>query len=228
MFGMAFINAIIFGVHGTMMKFLQPQSELPKLTNSFLAGATAGGIQSMICCPMELVKSRMQVQDNATKFIGATQVMSSKAKGAYSSPLDVVLKIYRKEGLMGLNRGMVATLCREIPAFGFYFSSYDLICQLMIGKDGRMADITPFQLCIAGGISGTTSWVVTYPIDVVKSRIQVDVHGRYRGMMDCFRATYHKSGVVEGFYKGITTTVSRAFPVNAVTFTVVALIHRYS
>ncbi|KAK6295447.1 hypothetical protein J4Q44_G00346730 [Coregonus suidteri] len=58
MMGLTFINAIVFGVHGNTMRYLGHDTPM----NQFLAGAAAGAIQCVICCPMELAKTRMQMQ----------------------------------------------------------------------------------------------------------------------------------------------------------------------
>ena len=44
------------------------------------------------------------------------------------------------------------------------------------------------SLILAGGLGGVAYWGPTYPMDVIKSRIQVDnlQHPQYRGMVDCF------------------------------------------
>ena len=44
------------------------------------------------------------------------------------------------------------------------------------------------SLILAGGLGGIAYWGPTYPMDVIKSRIQVDnlQHPQYRGMVDCF------------------------------------------
>ena len=54
MMGLTFINAIVFGVQGNAMRRLAKDTPL----NQFLAGASAGTIQCVICCPMELAKTR--------------------------------------------------------------------------------------------------------------------------------------------------------------------------
>lgn len=58
MMGLTFINAIVFGVQGNAMRYLGQDTPM----NQFLAGAAAGTIQCVICCPMELAKTRMQMQ----------------------------------------------------------------------------------------------------------------------------------------------------------------------
>lgn len=76
----------------------------------------------------------------------------------------------------------------------------------------------------AGGLSGTMSWVVTYPLDVVKSRLQANgMEGRdkYHGIYHCFKTSIQSEGLLVMF-RGLMSTVVRAFPTNAATFTVVS------
>ncbi len=42
---------------------------------------------------------------------------------------------------------------------------------------------------VGGGLAGMAYWGPVYPLDVIKSRMQVDdlKNPQYRGMMDCFR-----------------------------------------
>ena len=50
----------------------------------------------------------------------------------------------------------------------------------------------------AGGFAGMLSWTITYPVDVVKSRLQADGAGgrpyKYRGMIDCGKQIYRTEG----------------------------------
>uniref|UniRef100_A0A8B9PZU1 Uncharacterized protein n=1 Tax=Apteryx owenii TaxID=8824 RepID=A0A8B9PZU1_APTOW len=73
---------------------IRSQLSVPSL---FIAGSAAGAIQCVICCPMELAKTRMQLQ--------GTGEYKLKTKN-YKNSLDCLIKIYRKEGLRGINRGM--------------------------------------------------------------------------------------------------------------------------
>lgn len=82
---------------------------------------------------------------------------------------------------------------------------------------------------MAGGLAGTFSWLVSFPVDVVKSRLQVDgIDGKpkYNGAIDCMK----KSFAAEGwrfFTRGLNSTLMRAFPMNAVCFFVVTYIMKH-
>ncbi|XP_014840085.1 PREDICTED: mitochondrial basic amino acids transporter-like isoform X1 [Poecilia mexicana] len=216
MMGLTFINAIVFGVQGNAMRMLGEDTP----THQFLAGAAAGILQSVICCPMELAKTRMQMQGTGQK--------KSSSKKLYKNSLDCLWHIYRREGLRGINRGMVTTLVREAPGFGVYFWSYAVLTQ-SLGCEPNDSYMIP-KLLFSGGMAGIASWIVTYPADVIKSRLQADGVGgvnQYSGIADCVRQSVRKEGYMV-FTRGLTSTVIRAFPVNAATFATVTLVLTYA
>ncbi|KAG7260016.1 hypothetical protein CRUP_029464 [Coryphaenoides rupestris] len=215
MMGLTFINAIVFGMQGNAMRMLGRDTP----ANQFLAGASAGLIQCVICCPMELAKTRMQMQGTGEK--------KKSARKMYKNSLDCLVRIYRKEGFRGINRGMVTTVIRETPAFGIYFLAYDTLTR-RLGCEPEDPYMIP-KLLFAGGMSGMASWFSTYPVDVIKSRLQADGMGgvnQYSGIADCVRQSVRKEGW-RVFTRGLTSTLLRAFPVNATTFATVTLFLLY-
>lgn len=261
MLGMAVVNSIVFGVHAKVMQRLQPEGGVPDVVKSFVSGAVSGSTVVLICCPMELIKLRMQAQKDPVPLLGrATKNSSARL---YSDPWDCVRKLYtegrQQHGLFGgirsLNQGFVVSLYREIPGYGLYFAGYDYLCTLLLrlrhGCNSSLDQLSPLELCMAGGVAGTVSWISVYPFDVVKSRMQVDgMQGRrqYRGMVHCFRESYRgelrelereyredvgrkprptKWRATRVFVKGMNSTVIRAFPVNAVTFGAYTLMLRF-
>ena len=60
MASVALINAMIFGVYGNVQRRMEnPDS----FASHAFAGSVAGAIQSLVCSPMELVKTRIQIQE---------------------------------------------------------------------------------------------------------------------------------------------------------------------
>ena len=233
--GVAVINSIVFGVHGSCMRLIQGDSnKTPGYGASLIAGSAAGFVQSFICCPMELIKLRMQVQGIGKEEHRPLRKLfrsSSVAASSYHGPWETTKLIYSQEGFFrGLFRGMSITLIRDVPAFGSYFVTYDGLCQLIAAGSRKPVDhLGPIALCVAGGFCGAIGWLLVYPIDVIKSRIQVDgMTGKneYTGMIDCFRKSYRAEGIMV-FSKGLNSTMLRAFPVNAATFCTVTLMLRY-
>lgn len=114
MVGVAGVNAIIFGVYGALRPYVSSSPGNDALWAHFAAGSISGAVQSVVASPMELVKTRMQINEDNTK---------SRKVG----PIEVLKGIYKNEGglFRGVFKGWGITLAREIPGFGFYFASYE-------------------------------------------------------------------------------------------------------
>ena len=157
MAGVAVINAMIFGVYGNVQRRMEDPTSLK---SHAVAGAVAGLSQSVISSPMELVKTRIQVQGQSVPC----------GVAPYSGPADCLRQIWRGEGWRGVFRGLGVTVAREIPAFAVYFASFEA----MTRQDDASKPIGTAHMMLAGGMAGMFSWLLTYPIDVVKSRLQVN------------------------------------------------------
>lgn len=196
--GVAVVNAVVFGVYGYTQRNL---SEPDQLSSYFLAGASAGLAQTPVSSPIELAKTRLQLQ--------------ATGQGNFQGPMQCLRSIYRQEGYRGVFKGLGITFLREGPSYGVYFVTYE-----MLTKTSSKQPISTLHMLLAGGFAGTASWVISYPIDVIKSRIQAESSNRYSGALDCFR----KSVRAEGYsflFRGLNSTILRAFPTNAATFAVV-------
>ena len=94
-----------------------------------------------------------------------------------------------------LFKGFSSCLLREIPAYATYFSSYYFL------KDNG------FSVLNSGGLAGILCWLVTYPLDVIKTRIQSD------------KAYNIMSAIKQGkLFRGISICLLRSYPVNAIGF----------
>jgi len=84
-----------------------------------------------------------------------------------------------------------------------------------------------YNILCFGGVAGLAYWIGTFPIDVIKSCLQADDYAKrkYKSIIDCFKQIYGKSGI-GGFYKGITSCLIRAPPINAATFLTFELMQR--
>mgnify|MGYP001799663791 CR=1 FL=1 len=218
--GLGFINAIIFGVHGNLTKRLDPS-----WGSQVISGAVSGCAQSIVCSPMELAKTRLQVQGLGEKYKHIFFEENKRYKGS----IDCLYKIFKNEGLRGCYRGMTLTLLRDIPAFAAYFGSYDGLCRLLSKTSNPYIDLQTGHLFLAGGLSGMASWIVTYWVDVIKSRYQADGVGLtniYKNSLDCAKTTYQKEGI-QVFFRGLDTALIRAFPTNAATLATVTVTLRF-
>ncbi|ROV93501.1 hypothetical protein VSDG_06830 [Cytospora chrysosperma] len=186
----------------------------------FAAGAIAGVANTVLSCPIEHVRIRLQTQPH-----GAGRL--------YAGPVDCVRKLVRAEGgglARGVYRGSAVTVLREAQAYGVWFLAFEWLMNSDVARNGvRRDDISPLKVAFYGGLAGEALWLASYPFDVVKSKMQTDGFGkdgqRYKTMRDCFAQTWRAEGM-RGFWKGLGPTLLRAMPVSAGTFAVVEMTMR--
>eukprot|EP00903_Cladosiphon_okamuranus_P016983 g15655.t1 len=196
---------------------------------SFVGGSFAGLCQSAVIIPTDTVKIKLQIQVGAPGSSGLQ----------YQGPVDCAVKLVKAQGIGALFRGAGVTAIRDTPSMGLYFASYEGFKERLMmvpasgkaaqGAAGRWGDglglgeqAASFW---AGGLAGALSWFVIYPFDVVKSVQQASVDPldpTTRNMTACFRHVYRQAGGgipgVRRFFRGVSTTVVRAVPVNAAIF----------
>lgn len=186
---------------------------LPTAASIPLAAATAGVFLSVIVSPAELIKCRMQ--------LGA----ADKAH-AYEGPIDCIRQLLRSEGYKGLTRGLGATMSREIPGNAVYFGTYMTLRDWLPGKRTGGVAGQPRSLwqtatdagsaILCGAASGMLMWATVLPLDVAKTRIQTAWPGSEHdvGILKQLRRLY-KEGGRRSLYAGLTPTLVRAAPANA-------------
>lgn len=81
--------------------------------------------------------------------------------------------------------------------------------------------MNPFQRLICGGIAGVTSVFLTYPLDIVRTRLSIqsasfaalgDRPKQLPGMWPTLVAMYKQEGGVAALYRGIIPTVTGVAP----------------
>ncbi|KCV70556.1 hypothetical protein H696_02902 [Fonticula alba] len=209
--GVGLINAILFGVYGHTLRLLADENDnyamgddsAAPVSHIFVAGSVAGLVNTIIASPLELGKIQAQNQLNTAE--GA----------AFRGPLACLQDIYRARGLAGCMRGFTATILRETPSYGAYFAAYAVLCRAMTPEGASVRDLGWGKLLLAGGMAGMAGWLSTYPIDVVKTRMQSAEGLVYKNTFECAKhLVRHEPAAM---WRGLTATLVRAFPTNAAT-----------
>lgn len=107
------LNAIVFGVYGNVQRRTNdPES----LLAHFCAGSAAGLTQSIICSPMELVKSRLQIQNDIPNAV------------KHKNPWSCLAHIWKNEGRRGVFKGLGITAFRDVPGK----KSLDIVTEIVL------------------------------------------------------------------------------------------------
>jgi solute carrier family 25 carnitine/acylcarnitine transporter 20/29 len=224
-------NALIFGVYGFTLRRIGhhtqdgidpvtglPNSELQPIWHHVAAGTVTGAVQTPLVAAAEYSKILMQNQFEPSAQVKAQPTAASQ-KVLYTSSIDVAKRVYREHGLRTTFRGTCATLIRDI-SFGQYFGQYEWMKRQIAGSSESTS--TRSAACaVAGGISGLTTWFITYPIDVLKTRIQSQPPALTPlKMWPTARQMAAEEPGFKAFTRGLGVTLVRSFPVNVVTFLV--------
>lgn len=204
--GVAPIFAISFFGFGLGKKLIKgDKDEVLTKPQLFAAGAFSGIFTTSIMAPGERIKCLLQIQQSGT------------AAPKYSGMVDCAKQLYLEGGIRSIYKGSIATICRDVPASGMYFMTYEWVKEALVppnATDQYKMLITIF----AGGCAGIANWLVGMPADVLKSRLQTAPQGTYpNGMRDVFKQLMKNEGPT-ALYKGVTPVMIRAFPANAACF----------
>ena len=135
----------------------------------------------------------------------------------YSGPLDVVRKVFRREGFKAFWRGLDASLATAIPAVGIYMPLYDS-CLREAKSAGLEGALSPM---VAGTVARTCAVLCTAPMEMVKTRLQSmsPKHGGEGGtLLHEVRSVVssRKGGGVLNLWKGTGATLARDVPFSAI------------
>lgn len=196
-----------------------------------VAGATAGVASVVSTYPLDLVRSRISIASASLYQIEH----SGRPHGPLHVPgvVEMTAKVYREEGgLRGLYRGCVPTSMVRIGycspqgvapyvAFNFYF--YEHARTFFTDADGTPPGALMKLVC--GAWAGAVSQTLTYPLDVIRRRMQVagmtnsnlgyqdksKSRVTHPGGIDAIRNIVRRSGV-KGLYYGLIPNLLKVAP----------------
>lgn len=106
----------------------------------------------------------------------ARAVMAVTKVGEYKNIFHVFNTIVEREGLWALYRGFLPTMIGIVPYAGFSFSTYEMLKRHWIEKARKEGlnptEPTPVKRLVSGGIAGFIGQAASYPLDIVRRRMQ--------------------------------------------------------
>lgn len=189
--GNTIFKTVNFGVYGNLLEKLEKTNDYGIIMNSIAAGTISSQVCGLILIPIDRVKILLQTHQHL-------QSINSVISRLTLSKL--------------LKTGFTSTMARE-SMFGMtYFPLYQTT-KWIVQNATPESDNSFIVSAISGGITGSLSWSIVFPFDVVKSKIQSELV-EHNTFIDTVKNHYRKEGV-KGFYKGWRAAVYRAFPTHA-------------
>eukprot|EP01062_Namystynia_karyoxenos_P019150 TRINITY_DN17177_c0_g2_i1.p1 TRINITY_DN17177_c0_g2~~TRINITY_DN17177_c0_g2_i1.p1 ORF type:complete len:691 (+),score=217.39 TRINITY_DN17177_c0_g2_i1:75-2075(+) len=156
----------------------------------FLAGSAAGVTAVAVTYPLDLLRARMAAHWGLVP-----------QRESYAGSL---LRIYQSEGVAALYSGIWPTLVGIVPYAGLSFMTFETLKARIRARKQLSGDRdipTPLRLA-AGGFAGLIAQSCTYPLDILRRRMQVGTL-RNCSMATAFTAIYKVEGW-RGLYKGLS------------------------
>ncbi|PUU81040.1 mitochondrial inner membrane transporter, exports 2-oxoadipate and 2-oxoglutarate from the mitochond [Tuber borchii] len=186
---------------------MSKQQEPIPFSVSFAAGAIAGISEILTMYPLDVVKTRVQLQDNTAK--GADR---------YNGMVDCFRKIIKNEGFSRLYRGIAAPILMEAPKRATKFAANDEWGKIYRNLFG-VTEMNQSISVLTGASAGATESFVVVPFELVKIRLQ-DKKSSYNGPIDVVKKVVASDGPL-GLYTGLESTMWRHVLWNAGYFGVI-------
>jgi ornithine carrier protein len=165
--------------------------------------AGAGGIcNGFVLTPIELIKCRVQCMPREYPTVRA-----ALQKIVFTEP----------RGIRTLGDGLTPTLGRElVGSIGFFVAiegSQRALFSRHLKPDGDVEETAPwYVLLVSGGFGGLGLMGPTFPMDTIKTHMQINPTLAREGFLATARHLLLKPGGVKNFFEGFGITMIRAFP----------------
>ncbi|KAJ2951717.1 hypothetical protein O0L34_g13881 [Tuta absoluta] len=175
------------------------------------AGGSAGFVEVCIMHPLDLVKTRLQIQSNKT-------ALSSSDPHHYKGVFDCMRKMYRHEGKLSFWKGILPPILAETPKRAVKFFTFEQYKRFfMFGSSTP----TPITYSLAGLGAGITEAILVNPFEVVKVTLQSNkaLATQVPSTWTVTRQIVRENGLgFKGLNKGLSATIARNGVFNMVYF----------
>ncbi|GMM30724.1 Oac1 protein [Martiniozyma asiatica (nom. inval.)] len=182
-------------------------SQKVSTVGGFIAGGVAACGAVTFTNPIELVKTRMQLQGE----------LSANAVKIYKNPVQALALIFKNEGIRGIQKGLVCAYVYQLGLngcrLGLYEPTRKIVNNLFYPGQENIQNI-PINV-VAGALSGIAGAIIGSPMYLVKTRMQsysdqvkIGEQTHYKNAWDGLRQIYSKEGFV-GLFRGVDAAILR-------------------
>ncbi|XP_053551785.1 calcium-binding mitochondrial carrier protein SCaMC-2 isoform X1 [Bombina bombina] len=200
-------SAIKFMAYEQIKRLIGSDQEILGIRERLVAGSLAGVIAQSSIYPMEVLKTRMALRKT----------------GQYQGILDCGKKILLKEGVSAFYKGYVPNMLGIIPYAGIDLAVYETLKNAWLQRYATSsADPGVFVLLACGTISSTCGQLASYPLALVRTRMQgqASVEGAPQvSMVNLFKHIIKTEGAF-GLYRGLAPNFMKVIPAVSISYVV--------
>ncbi|KAI3750690.1 hypothetical protein L2E82_21432 [Cichorium intybus] len=183
------------------------------------AGAGAGMTASILCLPLDTIR---------TKLVAPGGEHLGGVIGAFRH-------VIQTEGFFSLYKGLVPSILSMAPSSAVFYGVYDILKSAYLNSpEGKrrikymkqqgaelnileQLELGPMRTLLHGAISGACAEVATYPFEVVRRQLQLQVRAnKMSALATCFKIV--ENGGVSALYAGLIPSLLQVLPSAAISY----------
>ncbi|XP_061345227.1 probable mitochondrial adenine nucleotide transporter BTL3 [Gastrolobium bilobum] len=187
----------------------------------FVAGAAAGITATLLCLPMDTIRT----------------VMVAPGGEALGGVIGAFRHMIKTEGFFSLYKGLVPSVVSMAPSGAVFYGVYDILKSAYLHSPEGMKriqhmkeeaqglnvleqlELGPIRTLLYGAIAGCCSEAATYPFEVVRRQLQMQVRAtRLNALATCVKIV--EQGGVPALYSGLIPSLLQVLPSAAISYLV--------
>ncbi|BFZ53420.1 hypothetical protein PYCC9005_000443 [Savitreella phatthalungensis] len=164
-----------------------------------IAGALGAVFANAVVYPLDIVKTRLQVQRQSNRDNPAKDGSRSHPDEHYANALDAIQKMLKKDGITGLYAGIAGGLVGTASQNFAYFYWYTFVRDFYTA---RYPVISTAMELVLGAAAGALATIFTIPLSVCTTRQQTASKARRRGLIATALEVINEDGIT-GLWRGL-------------------------
>ncbi|KAK1809338.1 ADP/ATP carrier protein [Friedmanniomyces endolithicus] len=171
-----------------------------------IAGSTGAVLANALVYPLDIVKTRLQVQIKEHPSDTPQDAETTNHKH-YNGTMHAIMSIVEDEGVRGLYSGMAGGLLGVASTNFAYFYWYSTVRTLYLSRVSKGVNPSTAVELSLGAMAGALAQLFTIPISVVTTRQQTQPKGDKKGMVATAKEVIDGEHGVAGLWSGLKASL---------------------